>query len=181
ARRRAVADFLRGTMREMAGLHTYDGKVAVLSPEGVRAGVATLGGTPFDDPHDEAHASACERNLRHEYAELELHRSTPLLHAHELALAGNVRRYAPQAARAPAPHEPLRKWPQVVDNALAALDRIPAPVARSVREAIAGAAANLPDNAPDDVREAALPAHSRLLAHVDHAAEEGTHKTALGE
>ena len=65
ARLRAVADFLPGTMREMAGLHTYDGKVADLSPEGVRTGVETLGGTPFDDPHDEAHASAFEKNLRH--------------------------------------------------------------------------------------------------------------------
>lgn len=181
ARLRAVADFLPGTMREMAGLHAYDGKVADLSPEGVRAGVETLGGTPFDDPHDEAHASAFEKNLRHEYAELELHRSNPLLHAHELDLAGYDRPYAPQDERDRARIEHLRRWPQVVDNALASLDRIPAPVARSVREAIAGAATNLPDNAPDDVREAALSAHSRLLAHVDHAAREGTHKTALGE
>src|SRR5699024_12682724 len=61
------------------------------------------------------------------------------------------------------------------------LDRLPAPVAHSVREARRGGAANRPENAPDDVREAALTAHARLLAHDAHAAEEGTHKTALGE
>ncbi len=119
ARLRAVADFLPGTMREMAGLHACDGKVADLSPEGVRAGVETLGGTPFDAPHDEAHASAFEKSLRHEYAELDLHRPNPLLRAHELDLAGYDRPYAPQDERDRARIEHLRRWPQVVDNALA--------------------------------------------------------------
>lgn len=181
ARLRAVADLLPGIMREMAGLHAYDGKVADLSPEGVRAGLETLGGEPFDDPHDEAHASAFEDNLRHEYAELELHRSNPLLHAGELDLSGYDRPYAPEPERSRARVEHLRRWPRVVDNALASLDRVPAPVARSVRGAVAGLIADLPDDAPDDVREAALAAHSRLLAHVDRAAEEGTEEVAIGE
>lgn len=176
-----MADILPGTMRELAGLHAYDGKVADLSPEGVRAGVETLGGAPFDDPHDEAHASAFENNLRYEYAELELHRSNPLLHAGELDLAGYDRPYAPQAERDRARIEHLRRWPQVVDNALASLDRVPAPVARSMKGAVAGVAADLPDSAPADVRESALTAHARLVAHVDRAAEEGPEGVALGE
>src|SRR5699024_6539758 len=77
--------------------------------------------------------------------------------------------------------EHLRRWPRVVDNALASLDRVPAPVARSVQGAVAGVAANLPDSAPSDVKEAALAAHARLVAHVDRATQEGPEETALGE
>ncbi|MFB1045510.1 hypothetical protein ACEWKJ_21445, partial [Streptomyces chrestomyceticus] len=44
ARLRAVCDLMVELVREQAGLHEYDGHVQDLSPDGIRSGLAGLGG-----------------------------------------------------------------------------------------------------------------------------------------
>jgi hypothetical protein len=179
-RLRAITDLTPGATREGAGLHEYDGEVADLSPDGVRAALARLGGEALADAHDEAHLAAFERGLRLELGELELHRSNPMYHLGELDVSGYDREYAPREVRDRARAAHLARWPELVENALTALDRVPAPVARSLAGAIAGAADGLPDDLPEDVRAAALEAHARLVAHIGHAAEHGSRSAALG-
>ena len=79
-RLRSVCDLFVGDLREGSGLHEYDGLIQDLSPGGVRAGLARLGGPPLDDPHDEAHLRAFEDNARLAFGELEVHRSNPSTH-----------------------------------------------------------------------------------------------------
>jgi hypothetical protein len=45
-RLRAICDLSMSTVREYTGRHEYDGRIEDLSPEGVRAGLARLGGAP---------------------------------------------------------------------------------------------------------------------------------------
>ena len=52
-----------------------------------------------EDPHDEAHLRAFEELQRVVYADLELHRSNPMLHLGELDLACYDKDYAPEAER----------------------------------------------------------------------------------
>ena len=59
-RLRAVCDLMIPLVRENAGLHDYDGVIQDLSPDGVRAGLARLGGADNGDrhpgaDHDDAH------------------------------------------------------------------------------------------------------------------------------
>jgi hypothetical protein len=70
-----------------------------LSPEGVRAALAGIGGAALDDPHDDAHLRAFEEGLRVQYGDLELHRrnARPLLAA--MDLSGYARPYAPRETR----------------------------------------------------------------------------------
>ncbi|WP_159942979.1 DUF885 family protein [Nocardiopsis sp. FR6] len=177
---RALADLMPGNMREGSGMHEYDGRVADMSPDGVRAALSRLGGDPLDDPHDEAHLAAFENALRYELGELQLHRANPLYHLGELDLSAYDREYAPRAERDAARVRHLTAWPRVVDNAIAALDRVPGPVAEALLGAVRGAAEGLPDDLPADVREAALAAHARLVAHIERAAGEGPGSAALG-
>ncbi|MFF8765251.1 DUF885 family protein [Nocardiopsis dassonvillei] len=180
ARLRRLADLRPRNMREGSGMHEYDGKAADLSPEGVREALAGLGGEPLDDPHDEAHLAAFENALRYELGELQLHRANPLYHVNELDLSGYDRAYAPRAERDAARVAHLAEWPRVVDNAIAALDRLPAPLAESLLGAVRGVADGLPEDVPADVRDAALAAHARLLAHVEKAVREGPRSAGLG-
>ncbi|HZA83311.1 MAG TPA: DUF885 domain-containing protein, partial [Actinomycetes bacterium] len=74
-RLRALCDLAASSVREYVGRHEYDGRIEDLSPEGVRAGLARLGGpqgpgAPEPDPHDEAHLAAFERLVRLELGEL---------------------------------------------------------------------------------------------------------------
>ncbi|MDE3719828.1 DUF885 family protein [Nocardiopsis sp. N85] len=179
-RLRALADLMPGAMREGAGMHEYDGRVADLSPTGVEAALANLGGARLDDPHDEAHLAAFEAGARYALGEALLYRANPLYHLAELDVSGYDRDYAPEAERARARDAHLTQWTQGVDNAIAALDRIPAPVARSLVGAVRGLAEGLAEDVPADVREIALAAHARLVAHVERAAVEGPEDAALG-
>lgn len=179
-RLRALADIMPTSMREGSGMHEYDGKVADMSPDGVREALSRLGGDPLDDPHDEAHLAAFENALRHEWGELGLHRVNPLYHLNELDLSGYDREYAPQAERDAARIAHLAEWPRVIDNAITALDRVPAPVAEALIGAIRGVADGLPADLPADLRESALAAHARLVAHIERAAREGPVGAALG-
>src|SRR4030095_14712650 len=130
-RLRALCDLSMGTAREYVGRHEYDGPVEDLSPEGVRAALARLGGPPLDDAHDEAHLAAFERLARLELGELELHRSNPLSPAPPLDVSSYDREYAPAADRAEARRRHLAAWPDAVDAAVEALAPVPAPGARS--------------------------------------------------
>src|ERR687888_57840 len=110
-RLRALCDLAVATAREYVGRHEYDGVVQDLSPEGVRAGLARLGGPPEPDPHDEAHLATFEAQARLELGELELYRSNPLYHLGELDLSCYEREYAPAEQRAEARRRHLAAWP----------------------------------------------------------------------
>jgi hypothetical protein len=182
-RLRAICDLSAATIREYAGRHEYDGRVEDLSPDGVKAGLARLGGASEDrlaDPHDEAHLAAFERLVRLELGELELHRANPLYHIGALDVSCYDREYAPAAERADARRRHLAAWPDAVDAAVAALDRVAAPVAEALLPAAAGLAADLDPSTGDPVVDQALAAHKRLVAHLEAAAAGGPPDTALG-
>jgi hypothetical protein len=184
-RLRAVCDLDVAEAREYSGRHEYDGVIQDLSPGGVVKGLAALAeaartAEPLDDPHDEAHLAAFEDAERVVFGELELHRRNPLIHLGGLDLAGYDRDYAPQAERDRARLEHLAGWPQAVDAALAALDRVSAPAATALQAGIRGLTAGIPADAPPAAAGAARAAHARLAAHVAHAAATGDPDAALG-
>jgi Bacterial protein of unknown function (DUF885) len=175
----ALCDLAVAAVREYVGLHDdYDGRVQDLSVEGVRAGLARLGGPPMDDPLDEAYVACHERSMRAEFGELELHRRNPLYHIGELDLSCYDRDYAPAEQRAEARRRHLAAWPDAVDAAVGALDRVSAPVAEALLPAVKGLSAGL-DRA-DPLAERALAALDRLVAHVEAAARDGDPDASLG-
>src|SRR5215217_7071014 len=183
-RLRAICDLSMSTVREYVGRHEYDGRVEDLSPEGVRAALARVGGPadgqPEEDPHDEAQLAAFERLVRLELGELELHRANPLYHVAALDVSCYDREYAPAEQRAEARRRHLAAWPDAVDAAVEALDRVPAPVAGSLLAAAKGLTAALDKGDPDPVVAGALAAHGRLVAHLEAAAKDGPPDAALG-
>jgi hypothetical protein len=174
----AVCDLMVGLSREYAGLHRYDGVLQDFSPDGVRNGLARLGGPALDDAHDEAHLTCAENLLRVEYDELQLHRRNLIPHLTNLDLAVYDREYAPADERADARRRHLMGWPDAIDGSIASLDQLPALIAQGLLRAVQGLAAGL--DADDPVESAALAAHARLLAHVEHAAEHGRPDASLG-
>jgi dipeptidyl aminopeptidase/acylaminoacyl peptidase len=86
-------------IRELAGVHEYDGVVMDLSPSGRKAALERLGpsspGERLADRHDERHLSAAERAARAE-AEAEVLRWNPLPHIQNLDLSCYDREYAPE-------------------------------------------------------------------------------------
>ena len=178
-RLRALADLHVAEMRESGGRHEYDGEIQDLSPAGVTRGLAALGaGRPDADPYDEAVLRAFEADARLVFGELELHRSNPLYHVDNLDVACYDREYAPAAERADARRRHLTRWPEAVDAAVAALDRIARPVAESTLVAVRGLAGGL--DADDEVESRALASLERLVAHVEAAAAAGEPDAALG-
>jgi Bacterial protein of unknown function (DUF885) len=182
---RAVCDLNIAEAREYGGRHEYDGVPQDLSPPGVAAGLAKLAaaraaGPAVDDPHDEAHLRAFEDLQQVVYGDLELHRSNPLIHLGELDLACYDKDYAPEADRYAARAAHLAAWPAVIDAAIRSLDRVPAPVAKSLLSGIRGLAAGIPADADPATREAALAAHTKLVAHVQRAVESGPPDAAIG-
>src|SRR4051794_9027476 len=170
-RLRAVSDMMVGIAREYAGLHEYDGVVQDLSPDGVRKGLAKLGGPALDDEFDEAFLTCAEKLLHVEYADLELYRRNALPHLMNLDIAGYDREYAPEADRLDARRRHLTAWPDAIDAAIEALDRLPAPVAKGLLPAVRGLSAGLDES--DAVEGAALKSHAQLLAHIENAAANG--------
>ena len=185
-RLRALCDLSMSTVREYIGRHEYDGRVEDLSPEGVRATLARVGGPPGTppepepDPHDEAQLAAFERLARLELGELELYRANPLYHVAALDVSCYDREYAPATERAEARRRHLAAWPDAVEAAVAALDRVPAPVAEALLPAAKGLTADLDLQGADPVVERAVEAHKRLVAHLEAAAADGHPETALG-
>jgi hypothetical protein len=179
-RLRAICDLFASGVREYVGRHEYDGRIEDLSPEGVRAGLARVGGPPEEDPHDEAHLATFERLVRVELGELELHRSNPLYHIGALDISCYDREYAPAAQRAVARRRHLAGWPDAVEAAVAALDRVAAPVAEALLPAARGLVAELDPTSGDRVVAGALQAHRRLVGHLEAAAADGHREAALG-
>jgi hypothetical protein len=207
-RLRAICDLCAGSVREYSGRHEYDGRIEDLSPDGVRAALARLGGPPEGsgepqggapvdrepDPLDDAHLAAFERLLQLELGELELHRANPLYHIGALDVSCYDREYAPAEERAEARRRHLAAWPDAVDTAVAALDRVAAPVAEALLGPAKGLTADLePEGSGgprrgspvdrgrgDPVVERAVAAHKRLVAHLEAAAVEGPPEVALG-
>ncbi len=185
-RLRAVCDLQIPEVREYSGRHEYDGQVQDLSPGGVRAGLARLAEAveadrPLADSHDEAHLAAFTRRAEVEYGELELHRSNPIYHLGNLDLAGYDREYGPQAERDAARRAHLAAWPDAIEGAMQSLDRVTAPVAAALTDVIRGLAAGIPNDAEQDVRQAALAAHARLVEQLSSAALAGNPDAALGQ
>src|SRR5215472_6563944 len=98
-RLRAVFDMSVSEVREYSGRHEYDGKIQDLSPDGVGAGLRRLAAAEADgagqiaDDHDDAHLRVFAESIRVAYAELEEHRSNPLLHSANMDLACYDREY----------------------------------------------------------------------------------------
>jgi hypothetical protein len=179
SRLRAVCELDLPAARETAGLHEYDGVVQDLSPAGVARGLAALGGEALDDEHDEAHLSAFEAGLRTTLQDLADHRRNPLHHVANMDLAGYDRGYAPEEVRAAASTAHLRAWPNAVDMAIEALDRVPRAVADGLLGAVRGLAVGIDDHG-DPETATALAAHARFVDHVARAAHEGEPTAALG-
>jgi uncharacterized protein DUF885 len=179
-RLRAICDLFAASAREYVGLHDYDGRVEDLSPEGVRTGLARLGGPPQPDPHDEAHLATFERLATLELGELELHRSNPLYHIAALDVSCYDREYAPAAERADARRRHLAAWPDAVGAAVEALDRVSAPVAGALLPAARGLVADLDPADADPVTARARTAHRRLVELLEGAAGNGQPTAALG-
>lgn len=172
-RLRAICDLTVPTAREAVGRHEYDGVVQDLSPGGVRRALARLDGVaPYADGYDERLAAAAEDALRVRFGELELHRVHPTWHLANLDVSGYRRAYAPAVEREGAEVEHLRQWPDAVDAAITALDRVPAPVARATLPSARALAGDVP---PDAAR-----ALDPLVAHLERACEHGEPSAALG-
>src|SRR5207253_7676325 len=148
-------------------------------PAGVRAGLARLGGEREPDPLDDAHMAAFEELKRVSLGELEEHRSNPLFHIANLDLSVYERDYAPADQRTDARRRHLAAWPGAVEGALAALDRVPAPVARALLPAAKGLTADLDADA-GPVEAEALAAHGRFTTHLERAAANGHPDAAIG-
>jgi hypothetical protein len=189
-RLRAVLDLNVAEAREYAGRHEYDGKIQDLSPAGVRSGLdrlaaAALTGSPplgveTLDEYDAAHLATFERAATVSYGDLELYRSNPYYHIANMDLACYDRDYAAAGDRARARADHLAAWPDAADAAIAALDQVPAPVAKALASAVRGLAASIPADRDEQAKAAALAAHARLVAHIDEAAVSGRQDAALG-
>jgi Bacterial protein of unknown function (DUF885) len=185
ARLRAVYDLNVAEMREYSGRHEYDGVPQDLSTDGVRAGLAAVAAARAAEPaladsHDEAHLSTFEDRQSVVYDELAFHRRNPVLHLSEFDLSCYDKDYAPAASRAAARDRHLAAWPRLADAAISALDQVSAPVAASLLSGVRGLAAGIPVGTDPALREAALAAHARFVAHIENAASSGDPDPALG-
>lgn len=179
ARLRAVNDLTVPMAREWAGIHSYDGVIQDLSPDGVRRGLKSLPPPLPPQDHDEAHLATFEQALRVRLGEQEDHRRNPLLHLENLELAPYDRSYAPEGQRREARARHLAQWPDAVGMALESLDAVPAPVADALLPAVRGLCEGLQPGVSDD-QDAALAAHARLARHLEQIAVSGEPDPALG-
>jgi len=168
-------------IRELAGVHEYDGAVMDLSPSGRKAALERLGpSSPAErlaDRHDESHISAVEQGARAE-GEAEILRWSPLPHIENLDVSCYDREYAAEPQRRRAREAHLAQWPAAVDASLESLQAVPAPVARALAGSVRGLAAGI--NGMTDVEAAALQAHRRLLGRIQDAAVSGSPDASLG-
>jgi len=180
-RLKAVWDVNVPVIRELAGVHEYDGVVMDLSPSGHKAAIERLGPSSPDerlaDSHDESHLSAAEQAALAE-AEAEILRWNPLPHIRNLDLSCYDREYAPEPQRRRAREAHLAQWPEAVDASLESLQAVPAPVAGALVRTVSGLAEGI--NGTTDVEVAALEAHARLLGRIQDAAASGNPDASLG-
>jgi len=168
-------------IRELAGVHAYDGLVMDLSPGGYRAALRRLGpsspGERLADRHDENHLLAAERAV-HAEAEAGFLQWNPLPHLENLDLSCYDREYSPEPDRRRARAAHLAQWPEAIDASLESLHAIPAPVASALEPAVRGLAEGI--TGATDAEVAALEAHGRLLARIAEAAASGDPDASLG-
>ena len=180
-RLKAVWDVNVPVIRELAGVHDYDGVVMDLSPSGRKAALERLGpsspGERLTNHHDESHLCAAEQAARAE-AEAEILRWNPLPHIQNLDVSCYDREYAPEPQRRRAREAHLARWPGAVDASLESLQAVPAPVAGALAGAVRGLAEGI--NGTTDVEVAALAAHGRLLGRIQEAAAAGNPDASLG-
>src|ERR1700683_1688397 len=180
-RLKAVWDLRVPVIRELAGVHEYDGVVMDLSPGGRKAALGRLGpaspGGRLADRHDERHLTAAAQPAR-AAAEAGLLRWNPLPHMENLDVSCYDREYAPEPQRRRAREAHLAQWPEAVDASLESLQAVPAPVAGALAGAVRGLAAGI--NGTTGVEAAALQAHGRLLGRIQDAAASGSPDASLG-
>jgi hypothetical protein len=180
-RLKAVWDVQVPVVRELAGVHEYDGIVMDLSPSGRQAALNRLGpsspGERLTDRHDESHLSAAEQGARAE-AGAEVLQWNPLPHLQNLDVSCYDREYAPEPQRRRAREAHLAQWPEAVDASLESLRAVPAPVAGALVGSVRGLAHGIAGTT--DLEVAALKAHSRLLGRIQDAAAAGNPDAALG-
>jgi len=108
-RLKAVWDVRVPVIRELAGVHEYDGVVMDLSPGGRKAALGRLGcaspGERLADRHDESHLTAAEQ-AAHAEAEAGLLRWNPLPHIQNLDVSCYDREYAAGRGRHTSPSGP---------------------------------------------------------------------------
>jgi hypothetical protein len=180
-RLKAVWDLTVPVIRELAGVHEYDGVVMDLSPSGRRAALKQLGpaspGERLADRHDESHLSAAEQAARAE-AEAGVLQWNPLPHIQNLDLSCYDREYAPEPQRRRAREAHLARWPEAIDASLESLQAVPAPVAGALLPTVRGLAEGI--NGTTGAEVAALEAHGRLLGRIQEAAASGNPDASLG-
>jgi hypothetical protein len=180
-RLKALWDVQIPVIRELAGVHEYDGVVMDLSPSGRETALERLGpsspGERLADRHDESHLSAAEQGARAE-AEASVLRWNPLPHIQNLDVSCYDREYAPEPQRRRAREAHLAQWPEAVDASLESLRAVPAPVASALIGAVRGLAEGI--SGATDIEAAALEAHGRLLRRIQDAAAEGSPDASLG-
>jgi hypothetical protein len=180
-RLKAVWDVQVPVIRELAGVHEYDGVVMDLSPGGRKAALARLGacspGERLADRHDEGHLRAAEQGARAE-AEARVLQWNPLPHIQNLDLSCYDREYAPEPQRRRARQAHLAQWPEAVEASLESLQAVPAPVAGALAGAVRGLAEGI--NGTTGVEAAALAAHGRLAGRIRDAAVSGSPDASLG-
>ena len=180
-RLKAVWDVQVPVIRELAGVHEYDGVVMDLSPSGRKAALERLGpsspGERLADRHDESHLGAAELAARAE-AEAEFLQWNPLPHIQNLDVSCYDREYAPEPQRQRAREAHLARWPEAVDASLESLRAVPAPVAGALVGAVRGLADGI--SGRTDVEVAALQGHGRLLGRIQDAAASGNPDASLG-
>ena len=180
-RLKALWDVRVPVIRELAGVHEYDGVVMDLSPSGYQAALKRLGpSSPVErlpDRHDESHLLAAERAV-HAEAEAGILRWNPLPHLQNLDLSCYDREYAPEPQRRRAREAHLAQWPEAIDASLESLRAVPAPVAGALAQAVNGLAAGIDGTTEAEV--AALRAHGRLVARIHEAAASGQPDCSLG-
>jgi hypothetical protein len=180
-RLKAVWDLQVPVIRELAGVHEYDGVVMDLSPSGRKAALQRLGpsspGERRADRHDESHLCAAEEAARAE-AEAGVLRWNPLPHIQNLDLSCYDREYAPEPQRRRAREAHLARWPEAIDASLESLQAVPAAAAGALTGAVRGLAAGI--NGVTDVEVAALKAQARLLGRIQEAAAAGSPDASLG-
>ena len=94
---------------------------------------------PLADDYDEAQLSAFIRRTQVEYGELELHRSNPIYHLGNLDLGSTTTATTrPRADRDQARRADAAASPAAIDGATQSLDRVSAPVARSLLDVVKG-------------------------------------------
>jgi uncharacterized protein DUF885 len=180
-RLKAVWDVKVPVIRELAGVHEYDGVVMDLSPSGRKGALQRLGpsspGERLPDRHDERHLTAAERAARAE-AGAGVLQWNPLPHIENLDVCCYDREYAPEPQRLTARQAHLAKWPDAVDASLESLQAVPAPVADALLPAVRGLSYGIIGTT--DVEVAALEAHGRLLGRIQDAAVSGNPDASLG-